>query len=328
MNLPYVTVLMPTYNSDVLLQTSIKSILKQTYQNFELLIIDDGSIDYTESIISKFNDGRINFVKKNHSGLSSTLNFGLKNAKYNVIARMDADDICHPLRLEKQLVNYNNVSSNTIICSWVLHFYNRRLFFAEKPFSSSKMFKEKLAINSCIPHSSVIYDRNFILENGGYNEELNYGEDYELWLRLLNKSEIRIINEYLVYKRFRNNSFSISKLAKNKKTVYWFLEDYYCDLKANFGIETKYTENYLRGLRELSWGEKKLARIYWKKIPFNQWSSKLLLMFILTFFNEGIINFLKQKKNILLNFWGLTFFLNKDLRRTRLEFKNLIAMYE
>ncbi len=97
------TVLMPTYNCAGYIKDSIRCILNQTFTNFELLIIDDGSEDNTEEVISEIKDSRIHYIKKMHTGLSSSLNFGLKIASNNWIARMDADDLCHPERFKKQI---------------------------------------------------------------------------------------------------------------------------------------------------------------------------------------------------------------------------------
>ncbi len=124
-----VSVLLPTYNAAEFLNYSIKSILNQTYKDYELLIIDDGSTDNTTEVVSNFADDRINYVKKSHSGLASSLNYGLKIAKYDWVARMDADDIAHPERLENQ-VCYIDDSINLIISSWAFIFRGEKILFS------------------------------------------------------------------------------------------------------------------------------------------------------------------------------------------------------
>ncbi len=99
-----ITVLLPTFNSGEYLSTSIKSILEQTYTDFEFLIVDDGSTDSTENIVKSFKDKRIKYLKKKRTSLPDTLNYGLKHAKYEWIARMDADDFALPNRLEEQFI--------------------------------------------------------------------------------------------------------------------------------------------------------------------------------------------------------------------------------
>src|ERR1035437_4628881 len=94
-NIP-ITVLLATYNCGGYIQTSINSILKQSYGNFELLIIDDGSEDNSEEIIRSLNSEKIRYIRLKHAGRSAALNCGLKEAKFEWVALMDADDIAVP----------------------------------------------------------------------------------------------------------------------------------------------------------------------------------------------------------------------------------------
>jgi glycosyltransferase involved in cell wall biosynthesis len=103
-SLPLVSVVMPVHNGALYLSDAIKSILSQTYPHFELIIINDGSSDNSEYIINAFNDSRIKYnVFNKQQGIVAALNFGLTLAKGDFIARMDADDIMHPQKLEKQI---------------------------------------------------------------------------------------------------------------------------------------------------------------------------------------------------------------------------------
>ena len=101
---PAITVLMSCFNAARWLEESINSVLKQSYTDFEFIIVDDGSTDNTLDIIYRFaaTDSRIVVITKSNSGLSDSLNVGLKIAKGEWIARLDADDVCEPTRLEKQ----------------------------------------------------------------------------------------------------------------------------------------------------------------------------------------------------------------------------------
>ena len=101
-NNPLVTVLMPAYNAEKYIAEAISSILKQSFTNFELLIVNDGSTDGTERVINSFNDNRIVLVNQANKGVSSALNAGLAHSRTPYIARFDADDICHPDRLKIQ----------------------------------------------------------------------------------------------------------------------------------------------------------------------------------------------------------------------------------
>ena len=91
---------MPVYNGEKYLKECIDSVLNQTFTDFEFIIIDDGSTDNTESIIKSYTDDRIIYIKKKHDGISEALNLGIRRAIGLYIARMDADDIMYPNRLE------------------------------------------------------------------------------------------------------------------------------------------------------------------------------------------------------------------------------------
>src|SRR5258708_34774335 len=97
-NLPKVTVLMPAYNADKYIAEAITSVLEQSFTDFELLIINDGSTDETVNVVRSFNDPRIVLINQDNKGIASALNAGLNCARSPYIARFDADDICYPNR--------------------------------------------------------------------------------------------------------------------------------------------------------------------------------------------------------------------------------------
>ena len=112
---PRISVIMPVYNSEKYVSFAIKSILNQTYRNFEFIIVNDGSTDNSEKIILLYKDQRIIYRKKEHTGISDTLNFGLKIARGEWIARMDSDDISLSDRLEKQMKYIQNNREISVI---------------------------------------------------------------------------------------------------------------------------------------------------------------------------------------------------------------------
>jgi glycosyltransferase involved in cell wall biosynthesis len=205
-NIP-VTVLMTVYNCSQYILTSINSILRQSYVNFELLIIDDGSEDNSEALIRSLNNEKIKYIKLKHLGRSAALNYGLKEAKFDWVALMDSDDIAVPERLEKE-VSLVNRSYKDIIFSDSVIFKNKKIQFLNMINTEKENLKRKIELRGHICNSSVLYNRNFILENGGYNENLDHSEDHELWIRLLNKGNFVHLNEFLLFIRIRDNSLS------------------------------------------------------------------------------------------------------------------------
>jgi glycosyltransferase involved in cell wall biosynthesis len=100
---PTVSIIMPVYNAGVYLTTAVESILHQTYSNFELLIINDGSTDDSETVVRSFTDPRIRSFHQNNIGLTATLNNAIQLCRGKYIARMDQDDISEPHRIERQV---------------------------------------------------------------------------------------------------------------------------------------------------------------------------------------------------------------------------------
>ncbi len=244
---------------------SIRSILNQSYSNFEFLIIDDGSTDNTKAVVESFTDYRIRYVRKINSRLADTLNFGLKIAKYDWIARMDADDIAHPRRIESQLSSMS-FEENEICVSNSLYFENAKIKYCiDTPVDSDKV-KEKLSLHSIICHSSVVYNRNFILAKGGYNKFLKVFEDYELWLRIKDEVKFNIINKYLMYIRINPKSLQRNNSHEKQRLVYMIQEPYYINFQTYFqSVDTQH-EMILRGWREYFYGEDYKAIKHWKRL--------------------------------------------------------------
>lgn len=99
MHSPQITVLMPAYNAGKYIREAITSVLEQSFADFELLIVNDGSTDDTADIIDSFNDERIVVLSQENKGVAAALNNGLRHARAPYIARFDADDVCYPYRL-------------------------------------------------------------------------------------------------------------------------------------------------------------------------------------------------------------------------------------
>lgn len=111
-NTPLVSIVLPMYNAGEYIADCIQSILEQTYQNYELIVIDDGSTDSSVAVVESFNDKRINLIRSSHNYIAS-LNLGLQRSNGKYIARMDADDRMFPFRLAEQVAT---MESNPSIC--------------------------------------------------------------------------------------------------------------------------------------------------------------------------------------------------------------------
>lgn len=190
---PEVSVIMPAFNAGIFISEAIESIRLQTLRNWELIVIDDGSVDDTVAIVRKMaiGDPRIRLIHQEHQGIEVALNLGLANAKSRLIARMDADDICHPDRLEKQ-VDYLWEHPEVGVISSCVKLIEREErsegLHAYVEWVNSLQTHEQISLGRFIDapliHPSVCFRKELITAHGGYRQG-DFPEDYELWLRWL-----------------------------------------------------------------------------------------------------------------------------------------------
>jgi len=288
-----ISVITTTYNCAEYLECAIKSILNQTFKEFEYIIINDGSTDNTDEIIEKCTDSRIRYFKLFHIGRSASLNYAIQQARHKIIALQDADDIAHLKRLEREVSVYDD-KVNTIVFTDSAFFTNNKILFLIKNTESNS--KYQFALHGHFNNSSFFFNKKYILENGGYNESLESFEDYDLWLRIFNKSEIKFVNEVLIYSRIRKNSLSSSDKHMTKTIIYNLQKRYYENLSKSFTINSGVEQLILKGWREFFYGTKSLSRKYWFEAGLREWNIKLAVSFLLSFLPERLLNFIKDKR--------------------------------
>jgi len=214
-----VTVLMPAWNAEKYISEAIRSVLDQSFTDFELLIIDDGSTDHTVAEINKFNDSRIRLIEMKHLGIAKALNNGLREAKGIYIARFDADDICLPSRLEKQ-VGFLENSPEYILTGSDAEYISENgehLFdFYCHGYTSEEIIK-RLYVSCPFIHSSVLYRKAEVLGVGGYPEAAHNFEDHLLWRQLIKSGSYRNIPEQLIKVRFNPNSSTIDEKWRGRR---------------------------------------------------------------------------------------------------------------
>jgi len=210
---PKVTVLMSVFDGQKYLREAIESILVQTFNNFEFIIIDDASTDETWKILTEYSeeDQRIVLIQNQENiGLTRSLNKGLKFAQGSYIARQDADDISLPDRLQKQLA-YLDEHPKVILVSSNIEFIDsekRTLSRTQKDGDAHLVAWYLLFYNCLGGHSQVMFRREPVMHLGGYSDTYRYSQDYELWLRLVNEGDIAILPDVL--QRWRDHSENIS----------------------------------------------------------------------------------------------------------------------
>lgn len=184
-----ISVIMPVHNGEDYLTTAIDSVLNQSYSELELIVVNDGSTDQTSDILKSYTDPRLKILDVEKSGLVEALNHGLNLAKGSYIARMDADDICEPDRLEKQASWLKNNADIGIVCSDINKINSRGEIIGKETYSglNSEILREALLYKRRIKpviHPSIMMRREVYEKVGGYRNYHN-AEDHDLWLRCL-----------------------------------------------------------------------------------------------------------------------------------------------
>lgn len=218
MNNPKISVIMSNYNGERYLEEAIKSILNQTFKDFEFIIIDDGSSDNSIEIIKRYkrNYKQIKLlINKQNLGIVKSLNRGLKIAKGKYIARMDSDDISLKERLK---IEYDYLERNKDIflvgSSYIVIKDDGGILFEVKHFYSKELVKKKLLKKCIIAHPTVMFHND---KKWYYREKAVYCEDYDLWLRLLQKGKnLVILKELLLKYRIRRDSICNSKIKQQR----------------------------------------------------------------------------------------------------------------
>lgn len=216
MNNPKVSVVMSVFNGEKYLHKAIQSVLEQTYDNFEFIIINDGSTDNSESIARSFNDQRIKIISRENKGLVKSLNEGMAMATGKYIARMDADDICDIYRLEKQL-NYLEKNNDIDLCgTWAMAIddADKIIDKYDYPPLAHHEIKKHLLFHNAFIHPSIMFRRGIVEKVGGYSDNYKYIEDYELWTRILRACKSANLPEYLLQYRINQSGITRSKNIK------------------------------------------------------------------------------------------------------------------
>ncbi len=186
---PIVSIVMPAYNNSQFIGQAISSVQKQLFESWELLVINDGSVDDTQSIIEDIakTDPRIKiYYHKHNQGLVSTLNHGLAEAKGSLVARLDSDDYwTDPTKLEKQVAFLNDHPGYVLVGTSGQAVSEQGQFLFDLSFPErDEDIRKVLLRRNCFIHSSVMFRTEIVKKLGSYMGTEGYVEDYELWLRL------------------------------------------------------------------------------------------------------------------------------------------------
>lgn len=220
-NPPLVSIVLPVKNGSDYIAEAIQSLLNQTFDNFELIVIDDGSTDQTAQIVNSFSDPRITLVTQENQGVSKASNRGFSLARGKYITRHDHDDLSYPSRLAKQVQYLEGHPACSFVGTWA-HIWTGNI-------PTSKIHRHpatpgeiafSILFNSPFVHSSCLYRKEVFETTGGYTNDKDRvpPEDYEYFSRISRRYTMANIPEALVVYREVPNSMS-SMLRSNEKSA-------------------------------------------------------------------------------------------------------------
>jgi glycosyltransferase involved in cell wall biosynthesis len=234
---PFISIIVPTYNGALFIAGAIESVLAQSYTNWELLIISDGSTDHTKDIVESFakNDTRIIFIENDHNlGIQKTLNKGIALAKGTYIARLDDDDRwIDAEKLSLQVIYFEAHTEHVLVGTnaLVIDTAGKTLSKNTMPLSDEAIRSKILSMN-CFLHATMMIKKSALEKSGIYNDNKKFlhAEDYELWLRLGREGKMANLPTYTTALTARASSLTSSNRilqAHNVLRAAWLYKKQY-----------------------------------------------------------------------------------------------------
>jgi glycosyltransferase involved in cell wall biosynthesis len=213
-DMPTISVILSAYNSQKTISEAIESILQQTVEDFELILIDDGSTDTTSSILQEFasKDDRIKIItNEKNIGLTRSLNKGLQIARGEFIARMDADDISLPDRFEKQIRFFNEHPEINLLGGryTIINEHGETIGESDSIYQTDFLIRWRMLYFNAFIHSTVMFRSQCLEHVSGYNESLQYAQDFDLWVRIMQHGKAANLPDILIKQRRMDRMISI-----------------------------------------------------------------------------------------------------------------------
>ncbi len=298
---PLISVLITSYNTAEFIESCIRTILFQTYQNIEVIVIDDGSRDNTVKILESIQDARLKvFVFPENKGRVAALNDGLSRCNGEYLALMDSDDLASPLRIEK-LYDYLRAHQLDAVSSQLYEFEDKKDFTISKFRTDAGVLKAMMLFYNAVPHAATLFKTETI-KAVAYREGFDFAEDYDMMARYAIRYNLGLMNEPLYIYRRRSDSATgmmntDRSLSSQKKIIKELFDQYLfrvsdAELDLHFDMETHIKDPVTKGQDKLM----QIRRWIYKIINMNK-NRKV--------FDTGIL------KGILLdNYWSIYYYAN------------------
>ena len=225
----FLSIIISVYNKERYIKNTINSVLNQSFKDFEIIIVNDGSTDNSESIINSFEDKRIRLISTENQGASKARNTGIKQATTNYIALLDGDDTWETEYLQHMYDAICKFPDIKIFTAGLAQKYDNKIVpviysFEQKELYGTHNYFEASKKYSLITSSSVVFNKSILDTTGIFDSSIVSGQDTDLWIRFGLHYDIVFINKLLVYYNFdatslSNNTFELSKKSKFDKYI-------------------------------------------------------------------------------------------------------------
>ena len=217
--MPRVSVLMSVHNGMPWLGEAVESVLAQTWRDFELVIVDDGSTDGTADFLARLTDPRVHLLTQARAGLTASLNRAVRESTGRLVGRMDADDMARPERLARQVEFLNAHPEVGLLGSGCreVTVSGAVVRTLRPPLDDAALRARLIRVNPFI-HSSVVIRRDVLDRVGLYDERLAVAQDYDLWLRVARVTRMANLPDPLVTRRLRPDRVSRAREAERLRT--------------------------------------------------------------------------------------------------------------
>ena len=317
-NNPLVSIIIPVYNGENYIIEAINSALAQTYNNIEVIVVDDGSKDYTEKICKSYKN-KIKYIYKENGGVASALNLGIKKAKGEYISWLSHDDLYdkNKIKIEMDAIKKNNYRMTIVTCNYDFIDKNGKYLYQNK--IDRQLLSEKSALkllfNYTIHGCALLINKNYFEKIGYFREDLPMTQDFDMWFRIFKNQEIIFVNRILVHSRVHDEQGSKKFLKSHVEECdrLWinFIESLSkSDKERLYGTEYDFYEQLMLTLKKYVNYPNVFEYLELKKIEIVKKDSKKIAEYLKNNYNyqdtklEKVINNTKRKTRILFGNYG------------------------
>lgn len=271
------SIVIPLYNKSASIAHTIQSIIDQTFQQFEIVVVDDGSTDCSATVVEAINDDRIRLIRKENGGVCSARNRGIQEAKYDYIALLDADDLWdkdYLVEMTKMIsdfpeammwgINFAEVThKNKLVRKLATGLPDGYRGYVDNYFELAS----KGRVSDLFCSSSVVIRKKVFNEAGAFDVRIKYAEDTDMWWRIIARNRVAFYDRYMVFYQFDAENRALNKSIPLEKYLPFYVDKYssYKDCPIMYNFAMRWAANHLKPYMECS-ATRNIAFIAGKKI--------------------------------------------------------------